>query len=172
MRTDLNANRFFGNNPYSQTPDEFAPIIVACGIKTPENIGHLIRVAGNTGAKKLLVVHTGNLLRTTKINRIAGAANSVVNYEFCPINEFASHIPADYELVALETAPMSQNLFKTALPKKMALLLGNESEGIPADILKQARHLVHIPATGKIKSLNVSHAAAICLFEWCKQHIL
>lgn len=172
MRTDLNANRFFGNNPYAQTPDDIAPIIVACGIKTPENIGHLIRIAGNTGAKKVLVVHTGTLLRATKINRIAGAANSVVIYEVCAINDFACHIPDDYELVALETAPMSHNLFKSALPKKMALLLGNESEGIPAEILKHANHLVHIPVTGKIKSLNVSHAATICLFEWCKQHVL
>lgn len=172
MKTDLNANRFFEKRSYPQTPDDWSPVIIACGIKTPENIGHLIRVAGNTGARQVLAVYSGPLLRTTKINRIAGAAGSVVNCRFCTPEELPSLLPPDYTIVGLETAPASTNLFETQLPAKMALMVGNESEGIPPNLLSMATQWIHIPITGKIKSLNVSHAAAVCLFEWSKQHVL
>ena len=172
MKTDLNANRFFEKRSYPQTPDDWSPVIIACGIKTPENIGHLIRIAGNTGARQVLAVHAGTLLRATKINRIAGAAGSVVRCSFCTAEELPALLPSDYKIVALETAPASTNLFETQLPVKMALMVGNESEGIPPNLLSLATQCIHIPITGKIKSLNVSHAAAICMFEWCQQHIL
>lgn len=169
---DLNANRFFVTNKYPQTPENIAPIIIACGLKTPENIGHLIRVAGNAGSQKVMVVHSGKLFRSTKIDRIAGAANSVVDCRFCTINELHYLLTEDYEIIALETAPRSTNLFETTLPVKMALMIGNETAGIPAELLNMASRMIHIPVTGKIKSLNVSHAAAICLFEWSRQIVL
>ncbi|MBN1326173.1 hypothetical protein JW977_04335 [Candidatus Falkowbacteria bacterium] len=88
------------------------------------------------------------------------------------MEELPSLLPSDYKIVGLETAPGSTNLFETPLPTKMALMVGNESDGIPQNLLNMATQWIHIPITGKIKSLNVSHAAAICLFEWCQQHVL
>jgi len=53
----------------------------------------------------------------------------------------------------------------------MALIVGNEINGINPLLLQKVQLSVHIPVTGSVKSLNVSHAAAVCLFEWLKQQI-
>jgi len=60
---------------------------------------------------------------------------------------------------------------KTAepLPEKMVLVLGNEKFGMSEKILMQCQEIRYIPMPGKIKSMNVSHAASVGLFEWYRQ---
>jgi TrmH family RNA methyltransferase len=43
--------------------------------------------------------------------------------------------------------------------------VGNEAQGLPADLLGQADLTVRIPLGGKAESLNVQAAATVCLFE-------
>jgi len=45
----------------------------------------------------------------------------------------------------------------------VALVLGNEETGLPQNIKDQCSHLLRIPGTGNIDSLNVSQAAALFL---------
>jgi TrmH RNA methyltransferase len=45
----------------------------------------------------------------------------------------------------------------------IALVLGNEETGLPQNIKDQCSHLLRIPGTGNIDSLNVSQAAALFL---------
>ncbi|MDR1787337.1 MAG: RNA methyltransferase [Treponema sp.] len=47
----------------------------------------------------------------------------------------------------------------------IALVLGNEEEGLPQDVKDACAHLVRIPGTGVPDSLNVSQAAALFLHE-------
>jgi tRNA G18 (ribose-2'-O)-methylase SpoU len=100
--------------------------------------------------------------------RVADVAGKIIDWHFCKNSEVLNLIPKDYTLVALETSPASSNLFTTKLPLKMALIVGNESQGI-SDVLMTQSHLeVHIPATGPVKSLNVAQAAGILMFEWVR----
>ncbi len=161
---------FFEKTPYPPVPDDMAPIIVAVNLKTPENIGHLMRLAANTGCKKLLIVQEGNAIRNTKLKRVAGPAYEIVDWCFCQASEMQRLLPANYILTALETANDSENLFASRLPCPMALLVGNEQEGLPPWALEKCTRTVHIPMTGPVKSMNVSHAAAVCLFEWIRQN--
>ena len=45
----------------------------------------------------------------------------------------------------------------------IALVLGNEETGLPKNVKDQCSHLLRIPGTGNIDSLNVSQAAALFL---------
>ncbi|MCL2230052.1 MAG: RNA methyltransferase [Treponema sp.] len=45
----------------------------------------------------------------------------------------------------------------------IALVLGNEETGLPKNVKDHCRHLLRIPGTGNIDSLNVSQAAALFL---------
>lgn len=45
------------------------------------------------------------------------------------------------------------------------LVLGPETRGLPEDILAQTPHLVRIPIWGAVRSLNLSTAAGILLYE-------
>jgi tRNA (cytidine/uridine-2'-O-)-methyltransferase len=49
------------------------------------------------------------------------------------------------------------------------IVLGPETMGLPARMLDQASHLVRIPIWGSVRSLNLSNAASIILFEAYRQ---
>jgi 23S rRNA (guanosine2251-2'-O)-methyltransferase len=51
----------------------------------------------------------------------------------------------------------------------IALILGSEEDGISDDLVGMCDHLLRIPMSGKIASLNVSAAAAICFYEVIRQ---
>lgn len=168
---DLNANRFFQTTPY-EISWPFPPIIITDHLKTPENLGQIIRLAGNVGCAKVLAVHEGESLNLSKVQKMANVAGEVVDWQFCTKEEVLNLLPNEYILTALETAPYSKNIFTYTLPQKMALIVGNESQGISDFLLQKAKVKIHIPVMGPIKSLNVSHATSVCLFEWIRQQTL
>jgi TrmH family RNA methyltransferase len=64
------------------------------------------------------------------------------------------------------TADAEQELFslKKDLIHPVAWILGSEGQGVSEDLLAQAKG-VSIPIDPRVESLNVSTAAAVCLFE-------
>jgi tRNA G18 (ribose-2'-O)-methylase SpoU len=88
---------------------------------------------------------------------------------FLSPEDFFASIDPEYQLVAIETSEDSGNLYSAKLPEKIIILVGNERNGLPAEILERCELKVHIPMTGKCKSMNVSHALAVALFEWQRQ---
>ena len=72
-------------------------------------------------------------------------------------------------MVALEQAKNSVAYYHigTALKKrsKVALIVGNEVNGIPASILKKADMIAQIPMLGEKESLNVATATGIMLYH-------
>ena len=167
-----NSVRFFKEKNYSLSESINPPIIITDNLKTPENLGQIIRLAGNIGCKKVLAVNENDIFKVSRIKRMAEVAGKVVDWEFCTKEEALEQISDDYKIVALETAPNSENLFSAILPQNIALIVGNESFGISDFWLNKADNLYHIPMTGKIKSLNVSHAVSAFLFEWLRRNYI
>jgi TrmH family RNA methyltransferase len=58
-----------------------------------------------------------------------------------------------------------EGLLPHPVQKKAALLLGNESHGLPESILKMADEKWSIPGSGKADSLSLPQAAAIMMYE-------
>lgn len=151
----------------STGPDD-APIIVADLLKTPENIGSLIRMAANIGIKRIVSIET-EPHRESKIRKTACMAWDYVELIHATKDNYSDFIPDDYKLVALETSSISQNIYKAELPRKMALVVGNEVDGVRLDLLNDCPLHVHIPMTGPATSMNVSHATCVALFEWVRR---
>ncbi len=71
---------------------------------------------------------------------------------------------------------VATHLKKKALPytdldytQPMAIVFGNESEGISADALALSDYVIKIPMTGMVQSLNLSVSVGIILYEAMKQ---
>jgi len=63
------------------------------------------------------------------------------------------------------------SLFETDLTGSRALVLGSEGTGLRRLTRETCDALVRIPMLGKIKSLNVSVATGVCLYEAIRQRL-
>jgi len=159
---NLKTDRFYENHD--------RPIIIADNLRTPENMGSVLRLAANIGAQNVFFIKGVNEhYRSWKIKKTASGADEKVKWCFINLNELQENIPDDYHLVAIETAESASSLFETKLPEKSAFIIGHEIYGIGEELLSMADQTVYIPIPGVISSLNVTHALGIVIFEWFRQ---
>jgi tRNA G18 (ribose-2'-O)-methylase SpoU len=164
---ETHSKYFFNDENKSSLKEGSDIIIITDNFSTPENIGSIIRLAANVNASKVVVIGSEEC-RQSKVKKTAGAAIGHVQVEWVSADSFK--IADEYQLIALETVEGAQDLYKNNLPHKMALVLGNEKFGISEEMLARCDGAVYIPMPGAIKSMNVSHAATACIFEWFRQN--
>ena len=74
-----------------------------------------------------------------------------------------------YAVIGVEQTPQSICLDEFVFPEKTMLILGNEKEGIPIDVIDKLNACVEIPQTGVIRSFNVHVTGALVLWEYVRQ---
>ena len=166
-----NSVDFFKENKFTLPEGSLHPILVAWKLRTPQNYGNLLRLADNLGCYKVLFVKSTGEVCDRKIKKTARQSWDQIDFEFIGEEEIHQKIPSNYQWVALETAENAKNIFTSALPNNLALIVGNEKGGIPENIINHCQSVVFIPLTGECTSLNVTHATAIALFEWLRQQL-
>ncbi len=162
-----NSVAFFETLPYQELTCK--PIVAAWQIINPENIGNLIRLADNVGAEQVFILGEDFHLRISSIKKTAGLSFNNVKLTFITMEAFFNQLDPEFQLVAIETCDDSTNIYTEKLPEKIAFIVGNERNGLPEEILYRCFKKIHIPMTGKCKSMNVSHALSVALFEWQRQ---
>lgn len=145
------------------------PAIVAVGLRVPENLGMVLRLADAAGVSRVVFVNEETPLQS-RIRKTARSTDTFVPWEICDSETFLQkRAPALQPMVAIEITTRSTNLFETELPQQCTLVVGSEQHGVPAEILRVCERAVHIPLYGVNGSMNVAHALAIALFEWRRQ---
>ena len=160
----IKANTFFRQQSFD------GPIIVLDNLLTPDNIGSTLRLAGNIGCKKVILTQQLNnhlQLSQNKIQKIARNSLQYLELLFLTYEEIVRQFD---NLVAIETSSHAKNIYKSKLPLSSTFVVGNEKYGISTELLKHCKQQVYIPMPGNVKSLNVSHALSIALFEWYRQN--
>ena len=74
-----------------------------------------------------------------------------------------------YAIVGLEQATSSVSLHAFRFTRRTVLVVGNERTGLTADVLAQLDAAVEIPVFGLPYSYNAATAAAMALYEYCRQ---
>jgi len=162
---------FFSNTVQRSTGVESDLILICDNFSTPENIGSIVRLAVNANAAKLIIIGSEGC-RQSKVKKTAGAALAYIPVEHISVEELMEAIPTGFTTIALETTAGAKELYGGILPQKLALVLGNEKYGVSEEVLRQCNASVYIPMIGPIKSMNVSHAASVCVFEWLRQNLV
>ena len=145
------------------------PAIVALNLQVPENVGSVLRLADAAACRQVVFVGT-NELNLQKIHKTARNCESLVSWSALSMNEFMRTLDSLRPLIALEITTGSRDLFSAQLPDACTIVIGSERHGIPDNILQLCDLAVHIPMFGVNGSMNVTHALAIALFEWRRQH--
>jgi len=148
------------------------PFIIVCeGITDTRNVGAIARSAECAGAHAILLPAKGTaMISADAVKTSAGALNHIA---VCRTDNLKSTL-VFLKNSGLKIAASSENapniFHQTDLTGPVALLLGAEDTGLPAEYLRMADVAVKIPVKGKVSSLNVSAAAAILMFETVKQN--
>lgn len=94
------------------------------------------------------------------------------NVEGSPVDRCFDQLRSEgYQIWATSPAADSLSIYDFPLSpdQKVALVFGNEHEGISAEVKSKADGLVHIPMKGFTESFNISVSASIFLFELMKR---
>lgn len=166
----LKSNTLFENSHPESIYDSIQrPIVLADNLLTPDNMGSMIRLADNIGASEMIFLGKEPVNSIGRVRKCAASSKDNIKWYFTEETDIRKLIPANKKIVAIETATDATNIYETKLPADAAFIVGNESHGIREEILSQCDMVVYIPIPGPTRSLNVSHAAAVALFEWYRQ---
>lgn len=153
-------------------------IVIAHNIRSTHNIGSIFRTCDGFGVQKLIISgytpypHLQNDVRlphiaeklTGQIHKTALGAELTVPFEYQEVPDFEELRTLGYVIVGLEQDSSSIELAEFSPPHKIALLLGEEVEGIAKVLRDNCDAFVEIPMHGQKESFNVSVAAGIALY--------
>jgi 23S rRNA (guanosine2251-2'-O)-methyltransferase len=138
-------------------------------VQDPHNLGAAMRSAAAFGADAVVVPRHGSAPRSAVAQKAASGA-----FETTPFIEVANLAQAiewlkDHDVWVYGTEMEAETtLFDptldAALTGPVAWVLGNEGQGLRRLTRERCDRLVGIPMQGPIESLNVSVAAAVCLY--------
>jgi len=149
-----------------EVADQEKVLVLLCDqIFDPQNFGALLRCAECFGVDGVVwSKNRGTDLTPTAAKSSCGASEWVSLVRVSNLAESVSLFQKEgFEVVATAFEPGSKNAFEFNFAPKTVLVVGSEGEGIQPLILKKADHLLHIPMSGKIQSLNVAQAASSLL---------
>ncbi|XP_071336998.1 probable methyltransferase TARBP1 [Trachinotus anak] len=151
-----------------------ALLVVASLIDKPTNLGGLCRTCEIFGASALVLdslrhvgdKHFQSLSVSSELWLPLLEVKPVELTDFLQVKKSEG-----YCIVGVEQTANSQSLQDYQFPEKTLLLLGNEREGIPANLLQMLDVCVEIPQQGVIRSLNVHVSAALLIWEYTRQQL-
>jgi RNA methyltransferase, TrmH family len=139
-------------------------VVILDRIQDAGNVGSILRTAAAAGFTQVIALSGCAHLWSTKVLRAGMGAHRLLDlYEGWSNQQVLSAVTAP---LLAATGDAEQDLFalKKVLLHPIAWVLGSEGQGVSEDLMAQAKG-VSIPIDPRVESLNVSTAAAVCLFE-------
>lgn len=146
------------------------PIVVVLeNIRSLHNVGSIFRSADAFNIQKIFLCGITGIPPHREIQKTALGATETVDWEFYNhTQDCISNLKKDnYKIIAVEQTDQSIDISRlNVLPEQpLAFILGNEVNGISAEILELCDAAVSIQQYGDKHSLNVSVAAGIVFFS-------
>ncbi len=147
-----------------------ALLVLLDGIEDPRNLGAIARSALAAGAAGMVIAERRSAGLTDTASR--AAAGALEHLPVARVKNMARAMEelkeAHWWLVGLDERAEKAHT-EQDLTGKIALVMGGEGIGLHELVRKRCDFMVAIPTTGPVRSLNVSVAAAVVLFEAVRQ---
>ena len=139
-------------------------LVILDRIQDAGNVGSILRTAAAAGFTQVIALSGCAHLWSSKVLRAGMGAHRLLDlYEGWSNQQLLSAVTAPL-LAAAADAPQDLFDLREELMHPVAWVMGSEGQGVSSDLMAQAKP-VSIPIDPRVESLNVSTAAAICLFE-------
>lgn len=154
-------------------------IVIAHNIRSTHNVGSIFRTSEGFGVQRIILSgytpypridhdprlpHIADKL-TSQIHKTALGAETMVPFEYQESPDIAALKNDGYRVVGLEQDDRSIMLHNYQTPDKVALLLGEEVEGLTEELRDLCDDVIEIPMHGQKESFNVSVATGIALYQ-------
>lgn len=144
-------------------------LVILDGIEDPHNLGAILRSADGAGVHGVIIPKR----RAVGVTGVVAKASAGA-IEYVPVAR-VSNIPRTIEelkkqgfwIAALDMSETAY--FNSDLKGRIALVVGNEGEGISRLVKEKCDFTVSIPMKGRVQSLNASNAAAVVMYEVLRQ---
>ncbi|PKN51808.1 MAG: hypothetical protein CVU55_10200 [Deltaproteobacteria bacterium HGW-Deltaproteobacteria-13] len=142
-------------------------ILILHEINNPLNLGALARSARWFGFDGIIL--SAYSADYTNPKAVRASMGSLFHLTIIPDIDLSTALPEIKKSFFLIGSDVREGLPPHPVQKKAALLLGNESHGLPEAILHMADEKWSIPGSGKAESLSLPQAAAIMMYECTKK---
>jgi RNA methyltransferase, TrmH family len=144
-------------------------ILVLAGVQDPGNLGTILRSAEAFGAHGVLSLPgTVSAWNPKAVRASAGSVFRVPLLTASAEDSFARLKKAGVRILTT-AARGAEPVDQIDLAGPLALLIGNEGNGVPEELARQADGAVTIPCPGPVESLNASVATGVLLYEASRQ---
>jgi len=137
-------------------------------IRDPDNLGTIIRTAAAFGAQAVVVGGQGTNPFSRRVLRTSMGA--VLRLPIIEADDCESVLSTVHAAGATSVATVldsrAETLEEAARPKRVALLFGNEDQGLSERIVSLCQRKVTMPMAAGVDSLNVAVAAGIVMHHF------
>lgn len=145
-------------------------ILVLDRITDVRNFGAIARSAECMGAHTIVIpTRNGAQINADAVKTSAGALNFIPVCRERSLNEAITFLQGSGLKVVACSEKGAMSIDSVDLTGPLAIVMGNEEEGVSTDLIAKSDEVAKIPMTGKIASLNVSAAASMLLYEVGRQ---
>ena len=146
-----------------------ARLVVICAqVRDPGNAGTVIRCADAFGADAVILTSGSVEIYTPKtVRSTVGSLFHMPILTGVPLSEAVDRVKAlGMKVLAADGdgAPLDLMAASGGLSGPVAWIMGNEAWGLPEEDARLADEVVAVPMWGQAESLNLSSAAAVCLY--------
>jgi 23S rRNA (guanosine2251-2'-O)-methyltransferase len=145
-------------------------IVLLDGVEDPHNLGAIIRTALAAGAHGVVIPERRAAGLTDTVSRASAGALS--HLPVAKVTNLARSMEelkeAGYWLIGLDEKA-EQSYTEADFTSPVGIVLGGEGAGLHELTRKRCDFVVSLPTVGPVKSLNVSVAAGVVLFEARRQ---
>lgn len=145
-------------------------LLVYCfGLQDPGNLGTIIRSAEAFGADGV-IVNKGTVDPYNQ-KTLRSSMGSIFHLPVVEVSDDLTTLKKlkDKNVKIVATAATGEDLARLDLTGKVALLVGNEGNGLPREIMALADSIGKLPMIGQAESLNAGVAASLALYESLRQ---
>jgi 23S rRNA (guanosine2251-2'-O)-methyltransferase len=141
-------------------------IVLLDGVEDPHNLGAIIRTSLAAGAHGVVIPERRAAGLTDTVSR--ASAGALAHLPVAKVTNLARSMEAGYWLIGLDEKA-EQNYTQADFSSPVGIVLGGEGQGLHELTRKRCDFVVSLPTMGPVKSLNVSVAAGVVLFEARRQ---
>jgi TrmH family RNA methyltransferase len=136
-------------------------------LQDPGNLGSILRTAAAAGMRHVLLSKNSVHAWSPRVLRAGMGAHFTLDIH--EQADLAATAKAFKGQVVATSRGAARSLYGCNLSGNVALLFGNEGSGLSRALRGAAHVEVSIPMPGKLESLNVAAAVAVCLYERVRQ---